>query len=129
MRLFRVLGWVIFLGVIGWASYSAVGAGWSYFVAQELVDKALREASARHRVAYATRTEAGIAGLTTAVRDSIIQAARHEGLVLDEDDVMVTTDSAGFSASIRWSYPVISFQGRDVFVIPLSLQRSTVVVP
>lgn len=129
MRLGSWIRWIIFLAVLSWAGYTVAGAGWSYFAAQEVVDTALRNASARHRAAFATGSQVAVDALAASVRADILLAGLHEGLRMEEGDVTVSANSAGFSATIHWSYPVISYKNRDILVVPMSVQRSTVSTP
>jgi hypothetical protein len=129
MRLGRVVSWVVVLAVLFWAGYTAVGAGWSYLTAQELVDKALRDASARHRAAFATGSQTAVDTLTGTVRATILLAAARDGLRMREEDVAVSANAAGFLASVRWSYPIITYQGYDILVVPLFVQRSVSMTP
>ncbi len=126
MRFSTFARWIIVLGVLGWAGYTVAGAGWSYLAIQEIVDKALREASSRHRIAFATGSQTSVDALDALVRDSILLDARHGGFPLQKEDVSVSANSVGMSAAVHWTYPLISYQGRDMLVIPLSLQRSFV---
>jgi Kef-type K+ transport system membrane component KefB len=129
MSLGRVIRWVLVLAIIGWVAYSAAGAAWSYFSAQEVVEKALRDASERHRVAFAMGTQAAVDSLTSTVRVAILLGAIHEGLLIEEKDVTVSANSAGFVASARWSYPVVSYEKWNILVVPLSVHRSVVLAP
>jgi hypothetical protein len=129
MRLLTLVRWVIVLGILAWAGYTVAGAGWNYLTAQEIVDKALREASGRHRAAFAIGSQLAVDALDTHVRNSILLDARHGGIPLQEEDVTVSANSAGISATVHWSFPVIAYQGRNILVVPLSIQRSFVASP
>jgi hypothetical protein len=129
MSLGRLLRWVFVLAILGWVAYSAAGAAWSYFAAQELVDKALRDASEQHRVAFAKGNQAAVDSLTSNVRAAIQLGAMREGILIEEKDVTVSANAAGLVASARWSYPVVSYKNWDILVVPLSIRRSVVLVP
>lgn len=129
MRVLTLARWVIVLGILAWAAYSVAGAGWNYLSTQEIVDKNLREASGRHRAAFAVGSQLAVEALDTHVRSSILLDARHSGIPLQEEDVSVSANSAGISATVHWSFPVITYRGRNVLVVPLSIQRSFIAPP
>ena len=120
---------VVLLAVLGWAGYTVAGISWSYFTVQEFVEKALRDASTRHRAAFATGTQLAVDSLAASVRSAILLAALHEGLQLGEGDVGVSANSVGLSATVRWSYPVLRYGGDDILVVPMWVQRSFAVTP
>lgn len=127
MKLGTVVRWLVVLGALGWAGYVVAGAGWSYFTAQEIVDQVLRDVSTRNRSARSTGSPPG--ALTEYVRTAIALGAQHEGLAVQESDVTVSVNPAGVSATVHWPYPVISYRGNDILVIPMSLERSIVTPP
>ena len=129
MRLWTFVRWVIVLGVLAWAGYAVAGAGWSYFATQEVVEKALREGTTQHRTAFATGNLLAVDALVNSVRASILVGTRHDGLRVQEGDVRVSANSAGMSAAVRWSYPMLTYRGSEILVIPLSIERSLVVSP
>ncbi|HYV01689.1 MAG TPA: hypothetical protein VEM93_05045, partial [Actinomycetota bacterium] len=67
--------------------------------------------------------------LTSEVRNSIVIASRRELFPVQDENVSVSANSAGISATVKWSYPVVSYGGRDVLVVPMSVQRSLVPSP
>jgi len=127
MRLARVVRWVVVLGVLGWAGYLAASVGWNYLATQQVVDQALLEASAQHRAIFSTGTQTNIATYINSIRAGILYRALHEGLAIDENDVMVSANQAGLSATVHWSYPVIAYRGDAYIVMPLSVHRSIVI--
>lgn len=124
MRLARVARWVVVLAVLAWAGYTVLGLGLSYFSVQEMIDAALREALAKHRAAFAVGSQLSIEALVESVRASILLSALHDGLRLDRENVSVSVNQIGLSASVRWSVPIISYQGMEAVVVPLQVQRS-----
>jgi hypothetical protein len=127
MRLARLVRWAVILGVLGWLAYTAIGASWSYVTTQLVIDNAFHDASAQHRAAFSTGTQFAIETYLSSVRSAILYAAMHEGLAINENDIIVSANQAGLSATVRWSYPIISFHGAPVVVIPLSVHRSMVI--
>ena len=121
--------WIIFLAALGWTGHTVATAGWSYFSTQEMVDKVLREATGRHRSALVGGTQRARDELIGDIRASILLAARREGMPIDARSIVVSANSTGVSASVGWSYPVVTYGGNDVVVFPMSVQRSFVPPP
>ena len=127
MRFSSVARWIIVLGALGWCGYTTAGAGWSYFSTQEVVDKVLLEATNRYRSSL--NTDAAPTSVTTYVRSAIVANARRDGLPIQEADVQVWASPMGISATVRWTYPIISQGGQDLLVVPMSVQRSMAPTP
>ena len=122
MRLRRFVFWLLFLGALGWIAQAVSLASWSYFVTQEVVERALREVSARQRSALSQGTLRGRDDVVTDARNSIFQGARREGLSIE--DVLVDVTSSDISATVKWSYALVTYEGRPYLVIPMSVRRS-----
>jgi hypothetical protein len=129
MRLRTFIRLVVLLGVLGWILYTGANAGWSYFATQEIVDRALRESAGRHRTALATGTQTSLDALAGDVHGGIVLASRRDGFPILDRDVVVSATSAGISAVVNWSYPVITFEGREILVVPMTIRRSFVPPP
>ena len=127
MRLRTFVFWLLFLGALAWVGQAVSLAGWSYFVTQEVVERALREVSARQRSALSLGTPRARDDVITDARDSIFLAARREGLSIQE--VLVDVTSSGISATVKWSYPVVTYEGSALLVVPMSVQRSFAPLP
>jgi hypothetical protein len=127
MRLRKVVFWLLFLGGLAWIGQTVALAGWSYFVTQEVVERTLREVSARQRSALSLGTLRARDEVITDARNSILLAARREDLPLQ--DVLVNVTPGGISATVMWPYPVVVYGGRELLVIPMSVQRSTTASP
>src|SRR5262245_40249977 len=124
MRLRTLILWLVFLVAFGWFTYTVALAGWSYFITQETVDKALREATGRHLAALASGSPRALERLAADVRYSILLGARREGLPILEENVHVSANSAGVTARVRWLYRVFGLDERDILVVPIAIQRS-----
>src|SRR5437867_5725686 len=75
MRLRTVVRGLLILAVLVWLGYAVAGIGWSYWVTQEVVDKTLRDGTARYR--RTTASGGPTEGLASYLRASIAMAARH----------------------------------------------------
>jgi len=124
MRFRTFIRLVVFLGALGWIGYTGANAGWSYFATQEIIDRALRESFGRHRSALASGTQTGLDALAGDVLNGIVLASRRDGFPIQDRDVSVSATSAGISAVVNWSYPVITFEGREILVVPMTIRRS-----
>jgi hypothetical protein len=105
----KLIGLLFLAVAFFYAFYSGAGAIWSYFELSSVVDRALEE-----------RGRAG----APAMRDAILQSAGRAGVPVRAQDVVVSEEDGIYSIHIRWTWPVITYQGKDVLEIPLSLQRS-----
>ena len=124
MRFRTLVLWVLLLAVFGWLAFTLAVAGWSYFITQDTVDKALREATGRHQEAIASGTPTALDKLTADARYSILLGARREGLPIHDDNVQVWADATGVMANVRWYYRILGVEDRDLLVIPIAVQRS-----
>jgi hypothetical protein len=127
MKLGTLVRWIIGLGALGWAGYVVAGAGWSYFTTQEIVDQVLRDVFSRNRSARGAGTQP--VAVADYVRTAIALGAQREGMSVQESDVTVSVNSTRVSAVVHWPYPVISYRGNDILVIPMSIERSIVAPP
>jgi len=127
MRFASVARWAVFLTVLGWAGYTTVDAGWTYFAIQELVDSVLRETSMRYRTALSTGTQTD--EVAAHIRSAIALNAQHDGLSVRDADVQAAASAATVSATVRWGHPILSLGSRDILVIPLTVQGSFVATP
>ena len=127
MKLGTLLRWIVGLGALGWAGYVVAGAGWSYFTTQEIVDQVLRDVFSRNRSARSVGTQT--VAVAEYVRTAIALGAQREGMSVQESDVTVSVNSSRVSAVVHWPYPIITYRGNDILVIPMSIERSIVAPP
>lgn len=104
----KLLLGLLLVGVIFYAFYVGVLAAWSYYEASVVVDRVL--------------TSPGRLG-AEAVRTAILRGVAEAGLRLDERHVTVGETEQGLVVRLAWSQPVLSYQGRELLEIPLSLER------
>jgi hypothetical protein len=105
----KVIVLLLVVVVFFYAFYNGAAAVWSYMELSGVVDRALEE-----------RGRAG----AVAVRDAIVQGAGEAGVPLREPNVHVSEEAGVYSVRVQWTWPVFSYQGKDVLEIPLSLSRS-----
>jgi hypothetical protein len=93
-----------------YAFYCGTMALWSYFEMADIVDRAVED-----------HARAG----PVLVREAIVKGAATSGVPVAGDAVLVSEsgERRGLRVQLRWSWPVIHYQGQDVLQIPLSLER------
>ncbi|HEV8642290.1 MAG TPA: hypothetical protein VGV13_14425 [Methylomirabilota bacterium] len=91
------------------ASYVGARAAWSYLELSGVVDKALADHAGNG------------AG---PVRAAIIKGAQEAGVRIDDRNVAVGETARALAVRLKWSWPVIAYQGRRIIEVPLSLERS-----
>jgi hypothetical protein len=129
MRLRTFVLGVVFLAAFGWIGYTVAQVGWNYYATQALIERALWEEAGKYRSARATGTPGALDKLMGDVRNSVMLAARREGFPIQENDVDVFISSAGISVTARWSYPVVTYGGNHLLVVPISVRRSVAPQP
>jgi hypothetical protein len=118
------LRWITFLGPFAWLAYGLSLAGWGYLTIDELVEQVLRESFARYQSALTSGGPLG--GVAADIRASILRASRKDGLDIENGSVEVSANRAVLSATVRWSHPLITYRGRDVLSVPLSVRHSAI---
>lgn len=118
----KVVRRFVILAVLGWVSYVGIAASWTYSATRDAVDKALFDAASRYRTPLRTGTFTET--MLADVRESVAREAGRSGFPIDATDVAVSASAQGLSASIRYSYPLITHRGTGILAIPLSLERS-----
>lgn len=88
--------------------YTGAMAAWSYFTLSSIVEDAV----------YEHGRAAG------PVRDGILRAAAAAGLALDERQVTVAAEDRTLHVQVRWTWPLVTYQGTTYVEVPLSLERS-----
>jgi hypothetical protein len=121
--MFKAARRIVILAVVGWIGYVGVAAAWTYSATRDAVDKALFEAASRYRTPLKTGTFTET--MLTDVRESVARQAGQSGFPIDATDVAVSASVLGLSATVRYSYPLITRGGTGILAIPLSLERTT----
>lgn len=92
-----------------YAFYSGVMVIWSYLEVSGAVDRAWEEQGKNG---------------ASSVRAAIVKHAADAGVPLDDRLVQVGEDDRSLSVRLRWSWPVVSYQGETIVEIPLSMERA-----
>ncbi len=109
----RVVFWLLVgIGCV-YAFYSGAMAAYSYLQVNDMVTESVGMRSKLDRFARAPR-----------VRDDILKRAPEAGLTLDERDVFVGEEDRTLRVLLRWSHPVIIYQGDAILAIPMSYDKS-----
>lgn len=99
---------LLFVGLF-YGVYAGAMAAWSYLELSGVVDKAL-----------ADQAKNG----PEPVRAAIIRGAEEAGVRIDDRNVAVGEAERDLSVRLTWSWPVVTYRGRQIVEIPLSLERS-----
>jgi hypothetical protein len=105
----KVVAFLLVVVVFFYAFYNGAAAIWSYMELSAVVDRALED-----------RGRAG----AVAVHEAIVHGAGQAGVPLRETNVLVSEEAGVYSVRVHWTWPVLTYQGKDVLEIPISLSRS-----
>jgi hypothetical protein len=109
----RVVFWLLVgIGCV-YVFYSGAMAAYSYLQVNDIVTETVGMRSKLDRFERAPR-----------VRDDILKRAPEAGLTLDERDVFVGEEDRTLRVLLRWSHPVIIYQGDAILAIPMSYDKS-----
>lgn len=109
----KVLFWLfVAIGCI-YVFYTGATAIWSYLEITGVVEEAVVERARSAGTERAAR-----------VRDEIAKKVAASGIRVDERDLSVSDEGRTLDVSVRWSWPVIVYQGQDYVSIPLKHERS-----
>ncbi|HXJ79277.1 MAG TPA: hypothetical protein VMS64_11410 [Candidatus Methylomirabilis sp.] len=108
--------------VLGWVGYVAIATTWTYYETQYAVDRALREAAAIYRTPL--RSGAFTVGMLADVQGRVARDAERDDFPVRGAEVAVSATGTGFLATVHYDYPLITYRGREILTISLSLQRS-----
>lgn len=92
-----------------YAAYCGFIVAWSYLSLSNVVERA-----------FDTQ---GVGGVEP-VRAAILQGAARAEVRLDQDNVVVDESELGLAVRLQWVQPVLTYQGRNLVAVPLSLERS-----
>lgn len=110
----KIIFWLLVAVGVVYAFYSGAMAVWSYLEVQGVVEEAVKERAAKSdRFERAPR-----------VKEDIIKKATTSGIKVDDREVFVTDDGRTLAILVRWTWPVIVYQGEEVLAIPLKHART-----
>ena len=58
------------------------------------------------------------------VRDDIVKKVAASGINVDERAISIADEGRTLDVSVRWNWPVIVYQGRELVAIPLKHERT-----
>jgi hypothetical protein len=109
----KVLFWV-FVAIGGvYVFYAGATAVRSYLEITGVVEEAVVE-----------RARSGGNERAARVKDEIAKKVAASGIRVDERDLSVSDEGRTLDVSVRWSWPVIVYQGQEYVSIPLKHERS-----
>ena len=124
MRFRALTSWTMVSILLGSIGYSAAFTTASYLETTHLVDRIASEAAAKGKAAVDAQAQAPRQQFASAVRSGLLAASGRPGTVLTRDGVAVAETSEGVRVTVHWNYPLLSYGGRAVLSVPLSVDRS-----
>jgi hypothetical protein len=110
----KALFWVLVAIGCVYVFYTGAMAVWSYLEITSVVEQVVAERASRsEREERATR-----------VQEDIVKKVAASGIKVDDRGVSVSDEGRTLDVSVRWSWPVIVYQGERVFAIPLKHERT-----
>ena len=124
MRLRALTGWTMVAILLGSVGYTAAFATASYLETTHLVDRIASDAAARGKAAADAQVPGARQQFTRDVRAALLSASGRPGSALTGNGLAVSETPEGVRVTVQWSYPVLSYGGRAVVSVPLSVDRS-----
>ena len=110
----KALVWVfVAIGCV-YVFYSAAMAVWSYLEVTSVVEEVVNERASRtERQERASR-----------VRDDIAKKVAASGINVDQRSISVSDEGKTLDVSVRWNWPVITYQEKEYLAVPMKHDRS-----
>jgi hypothetical protein len=110
----KALAWIfVAIGCV-YVFYSAAMAVWSYLEVTSVVEEVVNERASRtERQERASR-----------VRDDIAKKVAASGINVGERGVSVSDEGKTLDVSVRWNWPVITYQEKEYLAVPMKHDRS-----
>ena len=110
----KALVWVfVAIGCV-YIFYSAAMAVWSYLEVTSVVEEVVNERASRtERQERASR-----------VRDDIAKKVAASGINVDQRSISVSDEGKTLDVSVRWNWPVITYQEKEYLAVPMKHDRS-----
>jgi len=110
----KALAWVfVAIGCV-YVFYSAAMAVWSYLEVTSVVEEVVNERASRtERQERASR-----------VRDDIAKKVAASGINVDERSISVSDEGKTLDVSVRWNWPVVTYQEKEYLAVPMKHDRT-----
>jgi hypothetical protein len=110
----KALAWVfVAIGCV-YIFYSAAMAVWSYLEVTSVVEEVVNERASRtERQERASR-----------VRDDIAKKVAASGINVGDRGVSVSDEGKTLDVSVRWNWPVITYQEKEYLAVPMKHDRT-----
>jgi hypothetical protein len=110
----KALAWVfVAIGCV-YVFYSAAMAVWSYIEVTSVVEEVVNERASRTERQERARR----------VRDDIAKKVAASGINVDERSISVSDEGKTLDVSVRWNWPVITYQEKEYLAVPMKHDRS-----
>jgi hypothetical protein len=110
----KVLFWILVAIGCVYVFYSGAMAAWSYLEVISVVEEVVNERASR----------TGRDERASRVRDDIAKKVAASGISVDERAISVADQGTSLDVDVRWSWPVIVYQGREYLAVPLKHERT-----
>lgn len=110
----KALAWIfVAIGCV-YVFYSAAMAVWSYLEVTSVVEEVVNERASRtERQERASR-----------VRDDIAKKVAASGINVGDRGVSVSDEGKTLDVSVRWNWPVITYQEKEYLAVPMKHDRT-----
>jgi hypothetical protein len=110
----KALAWVfVAIGCV-YVFYTGAMAVWSYLEVTSVVEEVVNERASRTE-----RQERAIR-----VRDDIAKKVAASGINVDERGISVSDEGKTLDVSVRWNWPVITYQEKEYLAVPMKHDRT-----
>jgi hypothetical protein len=115
----KLIRWGVVLGVLVWLGSVTVAGVVRYLELNDVVERVVVDA--RPPGGGPVTDERGYA---RKIRAHVLGQASRPDAPLDDDAVLVSTGAGRLQVTVRWSQPVVTYNGQTMWAVPLSLTRT-----
>jgi hypothetical protein len=115
----KLLRWAVVLAVVGWLGSVAVSASARYLELSDVIERVVVDVRPAGGI-----PDTGKAMYLRRVQAQIVSRAGRPNAPLTEEGVLVTAAPGSLWVTVRWSHPVLTWNGQTLWALPLSLSRT-----
>lgn len=116
---------VVFVGVFGWAGYTAAMLALDYFNTSGMVGQFVVDAVTKRKAAVsAGGSGAATQEIANDVRNMILRESRRSGLVVDETSLKVTPAPYAVQVQMEWKHSIALYGDSRLFDVTLWMDRT-----
>ncbi len=121
MRIRTLILLAFWAAVLGYGAYGGMLVISSYLQTSDVVEQAFSDVSTRQRASG--QTDVATSEYASEVRGAILTSAKRAGLPIEPRELRVSPDGATLRVSVRWSCPVLIYNGETWLSMPMWLDR------